>query len=76
MSENPNAEIAGATWDSYRKIPATWAVKVPVDVTISTPHGDAEATEGDYLCIDADGGLYPVEAETFEHMYERTGGRR
>lgn len=59
-----------ATWQSYEKKVATWAVKLPVDVTIPTREGTVEAEGGDYLCIDADGGLYPCDAETFEKMYE------
>lgn len=66
---SPNAEIEGATWNTYRKDHATWAVKLPVDVTIPTREGEVEAEGGDYLCIDADGGLYPCDSETFEKMY-------
>jgi hypothetical protein len=57
-------------WNSYQKKVATWAVKLPVDVTIPTREGEVEGEGGDYLCIDADGGLYPCDAETFEKMYE------
>lgn len=69
---NPNLVIEGATWDTYRKTVATWAVKLPVDVTIPTREGVVEGEAGDYLCVDADGGLYPCDGETFERMYERT----
>ncbi|WP_336359060.1 hypothetical protein [Haloarcula sp. CGMCC 1.6347] len=71
---NPNKEIDGATWDTYRKTHATWAVKLPVDVTIPTREGVVEGEAGEYLCIDSDGGLYPCDADTFEQMYEPTGG--
>lgn len=60
----------GAEWDVYEKQHPTWAVKLPVDVTIPTREGTVEAEGGDYLCIDADGGLYPCDAETFEKMYQ------
>lgn len=69
MSENPNEEIEGATWNTYRKQHATWAVKLPVDVTVPTSHGEVEAEGGDYLCISANGDLYPCSAENFEEMY-------
>jgi hypothetical protein len=61
--------IPGGTWDSYRKDTATWAVKIPRGVTIPTREGEVEADAGDYLCIDADGGIYPCDGETFEKMY-------
>lgn len=61
-------------WRTYRKQVATWAVKLPVDVTIPTREGEVEGKGGDYLCIDADGGLYPCDGETFEKMYAETGG--
>lgn len=64
--------VDGATWDVYEKKHPTWAVKLPVDVTIPTREGVIEGERGDYLCIDADGGLYPCDAETFEKMYEPT----
>lgn len=60
-------------WNTYEKKTATWAVKLPKDVTIPTREGTVEAKGGDYLCIDADGGLYPCDAETFEKMYETVG---
>jgi len=60
------------SWDTYQKTHATWAVQLPVDVTIPTREGEVEGKGGDYLCIDADGGLYPCDAETFEKMYEPT----
>jgi hypothetical protein len=63
--------IDGATWDAYSKTHATWAIKLPVDVTIPTREGVVEAEGGDYLCIDADGGLYPCDSDTFERMYEQ-----
>lgn len=63
-----------ATWDTYEKTHPTWAVKLPVGVTIPTREGEVEAEPGDYLCIDADGGLYPCAAETFERMYEQKDG--
>ncbi|MFB6087848.1 MAG: hypothetical protein ABEJ85_04945 [Haloarculaceae archaeon] len=69
---NLNRKIEAATWDTYRKKVATWAVRLPVDVTIPTREGEVEGEAGDYLCIDADGGLYPCDAETFEKMYELT----
>jgi len=72
MSDNPNTEIDGATWDVYEKSHPTWAVKLPVDVTIPTREGVVEGEGGDYLCIDSDGGLYPCDADTFEEMYEPT----
>lgn len=59
-------------WQSYEKQHPTWAVMLPVDVTIPTREGTVEGEAGDYLCIDADGGLYPCDAETFEKMYEPT----
>ena len=68
---NPNKEIEGATWDSYKKTYSTWAVKLPVDVTIPTREGVVEGKAGDYLCIDSDGGLYPCDSDTFENMYEK-----
>lgn len=64
----------GAEWRSYRKTTATWAVKLPVDVTVRTSHGPVEAEGGDYLCISANGDLYPCSAETFEKQYEETEG--
>jgi len=67
---NPNTEIEGATWNAYRKTHGTWAVKLPVDVTIPTHEGVVEAEGGDYLWIDSDGGLYPCDSDTFEEMYE------
>ncbi|AAY24935.1 ORF 9 [Haloarcula hispanica virus SH1] len=70
---NPNTNIDGATWDAYQKTTATWAVKLPVDVTVRTSHGPVEAEGGDYLCISADGDLYPCSAETFEKQYEPSG---
>lgn len=66
---NPNTSIDGATWDAYQKETATWAVKLPVDVTVRTSHGPVEADAGDYLCISAKGDLYPCSAETFEEQY-------
>ena len=69
MTENPNQDIDGATWNQYEKQVATWAVKLPVDVQIPTREGTVEAEGGDYLCIDSDGGLYPCDADTFEKMY-------
>lgn len=71
-SEPLGEPIDGATWDTYQKTHATWAVKLPVDVVIPTREGTMEADGGDYLCIDADGGLYPCDADTFEEMYEQT----
>lgn len=61
-------------WRTYRKTAATWAVKLPVDVTVPTSEGEMEADGGDYLCIDPDGGLYPVDGDLFERMYEETEG--
>lgn len=61
------------TWKQYKKTHSTWAVKLPTEVTIPTREGEVKADEGDYLCIDSDGGLYPCEAETFEDMYEECG---
>jgi len=74
MTDNPNVEIDGATWNTYRKKAGTWAVKLPVDIVIPTREGEAEGKAGDYLCIDADGGLYPCDGETFEKMYTPTEG--
>jgi len=74
MSDNPDKDIDGATWDSYEKTHATWAVKLPVDVTIPTREGEVEGEAGDYLCIDSHGGLYPCDVDTFEEMYQPTGG--
>jgi len=71
---NPNESIEGATWNTYEKQVATWAVKLPVDVTIPTREGTVEGEAGDYLCIDSDGGLYPCDGDTFEKMYQPTDG--
>lgn len=54
----------------YRKTATTWAVELPEDVTVSTPEGEMEAEAGDYLAIDSEGGLYPIEAEVFAETYE------
>lgn len=59
-------------WMLYEKTHPTWAIQLPVDVTIPTREGVVEGEGGDYLCIDADGGLYPCEQETFEKTYRRT----
>jgi hypothetical protein len=68
--KNNNELITGATWDTYQKQVATWAVKLPVGVTIPTREGTVEGKAGDYLCIDSDGGLYPCDGDTFEKMYQ------
>lgn len=67
------ADVDRAEWHTYRKTAATWAVKLPVDVTVPTPEGEMEAEGGDYLCIDAEGGLYPCDADVFEASYELVG---
>lgn len=63
-------EIEGAAWGTYRKQTATWAVKLPVDVTVRTDAGEVEAEGGDYLAIDNRGELYPIDAEEFEQAYQ------
>lgn len=63
-----------AEWGTYEKRYVTWAVQLPRAVTIPTREGEVEGEAGDYLCIDADGGLYPCDAETFEKMYMPEGG--
>jgi hypothetical protein len=73
MSDDGPAPPEGE-WRTYQKAVATWAVKLPVDVVIPTREGEVEGKGGDYLCIDADGGLYPCDADTFEKMYEETDG--
>jgi|GEM_PF-4368364 len=65
-----SSSLFGGTFNQYRKTAHTWAVQLPRDVTIPTREGEVEGEEGDYLCIDADEGLYPCDAETFEKMYE------
>lgn len=60
-------------WRTYVKTHPTFAVKLPKPVTIPTREGEVEGEAGDYLCIDADGGLYPCDAETLETMYEPAG---
>lgn len=57
-------------WTKYRKTHEPHAIELPQDVVIPTREGTMEADEGDMLLIDADGGLYPCERETFDEMYE------
>lgn len=76
----PNADIDGATWDTYRHkddpvdeaTPATWAVKLPIDVEIADPEGGTRTVKaGDYLCINGQGMFYTVEQEPFNEDFER-----
>lgn len=53
----------------YRKTSTTWAVELPEDVTVQTPDGEMEAEAGDYLAIDAEEHLYPIDAEVFARTY-------
>jgi len=69
-----SANVEDAMWKAYEKQVPTWAVRLPKDVTIPTREGEVEGKAADYLCIDADGGLYPCDAETFEKMYAPVGG--
>lgn len=69
-----NDDVESAAWNTYRKKHPILAVQLRADVVVPTRGGEVEAESGDYLCIDADGGLYPCDAETFEKMYEPVGG--
>ena len=57
-------------WKAYQKKTPTWAIELPTSITVRTEHGLVEALPGDYLCVDAEGELYPCAAETFEAQYE------
>lgn len=70
----PGDGVEPGEWAEYRKTHTTWAVQLPVPVTIPTREGEVEGEAGDYLCVDADGGLYPCEKGTFETMYEPVMG--
>ncbi|UOE92473.1 MULTISPECIES: hypothetical protein [Bacillaceae] len=54
-----------------RKSVVVEAVKITRTITITTSEGKMVGNPGDYLITDQNGEQYPLDAHTFEDMYEK-----
>jgi hypothetical protein len=58
----------------FSKHQITWAKKLDSPMRVRTLEGDVEASQGDYLCVGAQGEMWPQPGPRFENVYELVEG--